>query len=101
MKSSYEDGTEDYIEWKYEKSGRKVTAWALEKGTPRTDGNIYFIAFEIIPGPGGVSAASWMYVRNSKGISLEYDEEGYLLAVNVMIDQGDYVDGFREEYEYY
>lgn len=31
----------------------------------------------------------------------EYDEEGYILARNVMLDRGDYVDGCREEYEYY
>ena len=100
MKSSYEDGTEDYIEWKYEKSGRKVTAWSLEKGTPRTDRNIYFIAFEIIPGPGGVSAASWMNVRNSKGISLEYDEEGYWKSVTAMYPAGGYAFSPVEEYTF-
>ena len=31
----------------------------------------------------------------------EYDADGCLLAETVMIDQGDYVDGFRTEYEYY
>ena len=31
----------------------------------------------------------------------EYDAEGYLLAKTVVIDHGDYLDGFCEEYEYY
>ena len=100
MKSFYEDGAEEYIEWKYEKSGRRVNAWLLEKGTPRTDENIHSMAFEVIPGPGGINAFSWVYVRNINGISLEYDEDGYWKSVTALYPEGNSVLSPIEEYTF-